>query len=146
MAQQTQIGTGALNEDNHQQNSGIVWRKKQEHSMLMLAHVLMYLYCPIRNVDHSGPIHHTFDVTVSGVRGLAVFNNTVWGEADCFVQYHFPSKAQELQQQQQQGEEREGEEVGGSEYTINGGCADSMVIIISHTIHHLLTRNLNHYK
>ena len=97
------------------------------------------------NVDHSGPIHHTFDVTVSGVRGLAVFNKTVWGEADCFVQYHFPSKAQELQQQQQ-GEEREGEEVGGSEYTINGGCADSMVIIISHTIHHLLTRNLNHYK
>ena len=32
-----------------------------------------------------------FVVTVDGVRGLAVFSNTVWGEADCFVQYHFPT-------------------------------------------------------
>ena len=39
----------------------------------------------------TGPTHHTFTVTVSGVRGLSVFSSTVWGEADCFVQYHFPS-------------------------------------------------------
>lgn len=32
-----------------------------------------------------------FEVTVNGVRDLSAFNNTVWGEADCFVQYHFPS-------------------------------------------------------
>lgn len=30
-------------------------------------------------------------MTVDGVRNLSVFNNSVWGEADCFVQYHFPS-------------------------------------------------------
>ena len=56
------------------------------------------MYCSIERTIHtinvyyiSGCIHHTFDVRVSGVRGLSVFNNTVWGEADCFVQYHFPS-------------------------------------------------------
>ena len=55
-----------------------------------------------------GPVHHTFDVTVSGVRGLSVFNNTVWGEADCFVQYHFPRIAE-----QRSLEEEEGEGEGG---------------------------------
>ena len=36
-------------------------------------------------------MRHVFEVTVDGVRGLSVFSNTVWGEADCFVQYHFPT-------------------------------------------------------
>ena len=36
-------------------------------------------------------------MTVSGVRGLSVFNNTVWGEADCFVQYHFPGLTRQPQ-------------------------------------------------
>ncbi len=33
-----------------------------------------------------------FEVTVEGVRDLTAFNNTVWGETDCFVQYHFPTQ------------------------------------------------------
>ena len=32
---------------------------------------------------------------MDGVRGLSVFSNTVWGEADCFVQYHFPTASEE---------------------------------------------------
>ena len=52
----------------------------------------------------AGPVHHTFDVTVNGVRGLSVFSNTVWGEADCFVQYHFPSAAEDDTEEEQSGE------------------------------------------
>ena len=48
-------------------------------------------------------IRHVFTVTVSGVRGLSVFNNTVWGEADCFVQYHFPCPTS-LPQSEEEGE------------------------------------------
>ena len=44
---------------------------------------------------------------MSGVHGLSVFNSTVWGEADCFVQYHFPHVTE-----QQSGEEEEGEVEG----------------------------------
>ena len=51
-----------------------------------------------------------FDVTVSGVRGLSVFNSTVWGEADCFVQYHFP-RAAHGQPHGEEGE-REGKKGG----------------------------------
>lgn len=47
-----------------------------------------------------------FDVTVNGIRGLSVFNNTVWGEADCYVQYHFPYVAE------QQSQEDDGDEEG----------------------------------
>ena len=42
-----------------------------------------------------GCVCHAFEVTVDGVRGLSVFSNTVWGEADCFVQYHFPTVSEE---------------------------------------------------
>lgn len=28
---------------------------------------------------------------MGGVRQLSAFSNTVWGEADCYVQYHFPT-------------------------------------------------------
>ena len=31
-------------------------------------------------------------MTIEGVRNLSAFNNTVWGETDCFVQYHFPTQ------------------------------------------------------
>ena len=31
-------------------------------------------------------------MTVEGVCNLSAFNNTVWGETDCFVQYHFPTQ------------------------------------------------------
>lgn len=38
-----------------------------------------------------GTIEHVFLVCVEGVRDMTAFTSTVWGEADCFVQYHFPS-------------------------------------------------------
>lgn len=39
-------------------------------------------------------MEHVFEVIVEGVRGLPQLDNIVWGEADCFVQYHFPSQSQ----------------------------------------------------
>ena len=36
---------------------------------------------------------HTFEVTVEAVRSLPALNTAIWGEADCFVQYHFPGPA-----------------------------------------------------
>lgn len=36
-------------------------------------------------------LHHEFKVRVEGVRDLEVASSTVWGEADCFIQYHFPT-------------------------------------------------------
>ena len=36
-------------------------------------------------------LHHQWTVCVEGVRELEVAGSTVWGEADCFVQYHFPT-------------------------------------------------------
>lgn len=35
-------------------------------------------------------VEHQFEIIVEDIRGLSVFGNTVWGETDCFVQYHFP--------------------------------------------------------
>ncbi|KAI8520271.1 C2 domain-containing protein 3 [Branchiostoma belcheri] len=40
---------------------------------------------------------HVFEVVVEGVRGLSQFETAVWGEADCFVQYHFPAQQQTVQ-------------------------------------------------
>ena len=51
-------------------------------------------------------------MTVSGVRGLSVFNSTVWGEADCFVQYHFPHVSEP--QSGEEEEEEEGERQDGA--------------------------------
>lgn len=43
-------------------------------------------------VNQQGSLtHHQFTVQVEGVRALEVAANTVWGEADCFIQYHFPT-------------------------------------------------------
>ena len=39
-------------------------------------------------------VEHQFEITVEDIRGLSVFSNTVWGETDCFVQYHFPFQRQ----------------------------------------------------
>lgn len=36
---------------------------------------------------------HCFEVTIEAVRKLTVLNMAIWGEADCFVQYHFPAIA-----------------------------------------------------
>ena len=65
-------------------------------------------YVPIRQLS-PGCVCHAFEVTVDGVRGLSVFSNTVWGEADCFVQYHFPAISEEAT------EDNEGE--GMTRYT-----------------------------
>ncbi|XP_069129079.1 C2 domain-containing protein 3-like isoform X6 [Argopecten irradians] len=35
-------------------------------------------------------VEHIFEVVIEGIRGLAMFDNMIWGEADCFIQYHFP--------------------------------------------------------
>ena len=37
---------------------------------------------------------HCFEVTIEAVRNLPALNTAIWGEADCFVQYHFPGPAQ----------------------------------------------------
>ncbi|XP_040195871.1 C2 domain-containing protein 3 [Rana temporaria] len=35
-------------------------------------------------------IDHVFDIHVENVKGLTPLQSTVWGEADCYVQYYFP--------------------------------------------------------
>ncbi|KAK3584373.1 hypothetical protein CHS0354_001298 [Potamilus streckersoni] len=42
--------------------------------------------------DHC--VEHIFEVVVEGIRGLSQFENMIWGEADCFVQYYFPAQVQ----------------------------------------------------
>uniref|UniRef100_H0WJ68 C2 domain-containing protein 3 n=1 Tax=Otolemur garnettii TaxID=30611 RepID=H0WJ68_OTOGA len=38
----------------------------------------------------NGLIEHHFEIHVEMVKGLAPLQTTVWGEADCYVQYYFP--------------------------------------------------------
>ena len=56
-------------------------------------------------------------MTVSGIRGLSVFNSTVWGEADCFVQYHFPhvSEPQSGEDEEEEKEEERKRQDGAGE-------------------------------
>ncbi|NWR54380.1 C2CD3 protein, partial [Bucorvus abyssinicus] len=35
-------------------------------------------------------LEHVFEIHVEGVKGLTPLQSTVWGEADCYVQYYFP--------------------------------------------------------
>ncbi|XP_062408705.1 C2 domain-containing protein 3 [Sardina pilchardus] len=44
-------------------------------------------------------VEHVFVVRVEKVRGLAPLQSTVWGEADCYIQYSFPTQEDEAQQQ-----------------------------------------------
>ncbi|XP_053399357.1 C2 domain-containing protein 3-like [Mercenaria mercenaria] len=39
-------------------------------------------------------VEHVFEIVIEGVRGLSLFENMIWGEADCFVQYSFPAQQQ----------------------------------------------------
>ena len=39
-------------------------------------------------------VDHEFVVCVCGVNGMSVEVGMVWGEADCYVQYHFPTLTQ----------------------------------------------------
>ncbi|XP_032879088.1 C2 domain-containing protein 3 isoform X1 [Amblyraja radiata] len=36
-------------------------------------------------------MEHTFEMNVIKLKGLTPLQSTVWGEADCYVQYHFPT-------------------------------------------------------
>ncbi|XP_006885637.1 PREDICTED: C2 domain-containing protein 3 [Elephantulus edwardii] len=40
----------------------------------------------------SGMVEHHFEFHVEKVKGLAPLQATVWGEADCYVQYYFPAQ------------------------------------------------------
>ena len=42
---------------------------------------------------------HIFEVSVEGVKGLVLGEDMIWGEADCFIQYHFPTQLSSKQQQ-----------------------------------------------
>lgn len=35
---------------------------------------------------------HIFEIKVERVKGLTPLQSTVWGEADCFIQYSFPAQ------------------------------------------------------
>jgi len=37
-------------------------------------------------------VEHLFEVIVENVSGLKLLYNMIWGEADCYVQYHFPAQ------------------------------------------------------
>uniref|UniRef100_A0A8B9G8H9 C2 domain containing 3 centriole elongation regulator n=1 Tax=Amazona collaria TaxID=241587 RepID=A0A8B9G8H9_9PSIT len=43
-------------------------------------------------VDQEGEdlLEHVFEIHVESVKGLTPLQSTVWGEADCYVQYYFP--------------------------------------------------------
>ncbi|XP_016160650.1 PREDICTED: C2 domain-containing protein 3 isoform X2 [Ficedula albicollis] len=47
---------------------------------------------PTMQLDAEGEdlVEHVFEIRVEGVKGLTPLQSTVWGEADCYVQYHFP--------------------------------------------------------
>ena len=41
---------------------------------------------------------HHFDVSIESLSDLRLLDNMIWGEADCFIQYHFPAQSQLKQQ------------------------------------------------
>ncbi|CAF0752136.1 unnamed protein product [Didymodactylos carnosus] len=51
-------------------------------------------------IGHSGPfdmidlnsqsVEHQFEIMIEGINGLRAFESLIWGESDCFIQYHFP--------------------------------------------------------
>uniref|UniRef100_A0A8C3U2N8 C2 domain containing 3 centriole elongation regulator n=1 Tax=Catharus ustulatus TaxID=91951 RepID=A0A8C3U2N8_CATUS len=47
---------------------------------------------PTMQLDPKGEdlVEHVFEIHVEGVKGLTPLQSTVWGEADCYIQYHFP--------------------------------------------------------
>ncbi|XP_010073077.1 PREDICTED: C2 domain-containing protein 3, partial [Pterocles gutturalis] len=47
---------------------------------------------PAMQLDQEGEdlMEHVFEIHVEGVKGLTPLQSTVWGEADCYVQYYFP--------------------------------------------------------
>ncbi|NWT01405.1 C2CD3 protein, partial [Mionectes macconnelli] len=47
---------------------------------------------PTTQIDPEGEdlMEHVFEIHVESVKGLTPLQSTVWGEADCYIQYHFP--------------------------------------------------------
>ncbi|KAM6145336.1 C2 domain-containing protein 3 [Phoenicopterus ruber ruber] len=47
---------------------------------------------PATQLDQEGEdlMEHVFEIHVESVKGLTPLQSTVWGEADCYVQYYFP--------------------------------------------------------
>ncbi|XP_030332685.1 C2 domain-containing protein 3-like isoform X5 [Strigops habroptila] len=47
---------------------------------------------PVMQLDQEGEdlLEHVFEIHVESVKGLTPLQSTVWGEADCYVQYYFP--------------------------------------------------------
>ncbi|XP_063970605.1 C2 domain-containing protein 3-like [Lytechinus pictus] len=56
-----------------------------------------------QEVEDTGAVEHVFEVVIESIQGLPQLEDSVWGEADCFIQYHFPHQQQQLQQQQEFG-------------------------------------------
>ncbi|XP_038617671.1 C2 domain-containing protein 3 [Tachyglossus aculeatus] len=58
------------------------------------AHCLDRPPSPVTTAEfqRDGLVEHTFEVHVEKVKGLAPLQSTVWGEADCYVQYYFPAQ------------------------------------------------------
>ena len=54
-------------------------------------HVLLS-YCQASTVQQEAMMEHLFAVRVEKVQGLSPLQSTVWGEADCYIQYSFPSQ------------------------------------------------------
>ncbi|KAM6447769.1 C2 domain-containing protein 3 [Liasis olivaceus] len=67
-------------------------------SVLRPPHSLDPLPAPspkLSNREKEGLVEHTFEIHIKGVKGLTPLQSTVWGEADCYVQYHFPVQKSE---------------------------------------------------
>ncbi|KAM9019767.1 C2 domain-containing protein 3 [Ara ararauna] len=47
---------------------------------------------PVMQLGQEGEdlLEHVFEIHVESVKGLTPLQSTVWGEADCYVQYYFP--------------------------------------------------------
>ncbi|TRZ16629.1 hypothetical protein HGM15179_010488 [Zosterops borbonicus] len=47
---------------------------------------------PTMQLDPKGEdlMEHVFEIRVESVKGLTPLQSTVWGEADCYIQYYFP--------------------------------------------------------
>ncbi|KAM9301232.1 C2 domain-containing protein 3 [Morus bassanus] len=47
---------------------------------------------PTMQLDQEGEdlMEHVFEIHVESVKGLTPLQSTVWGEADCYIQYYFP--------------------------------------------------------
>ncbi|XP_060119779.1 C2 domain-containing protein 3 [Heteronotia binoei] len=67
-------------------------------SMQRSAHALDPPATPLPKLStrgEEGLMEHVFEVHIESVKGLTPLQSTVWGEADCYVQYHFPVQESE---------------------------------------------------